>query len=226
MDKTEFSKFCKVMKTAYIKEDKLFSSEENVELWFRMLKDLDYQTAMTALEIWIAENKWSPSISEIRETVVRIFEDKNDWFDAWEQVIKSIGRYGIYQQKEALESLPELARETVKKIGYGTICLSENISVERASFRQIYESLQKRKAEEIRLPEKLNEKLRLIHGRAEQKQLKETFTVSLQDYRKTDHQEKQYDDGHEQKDWESAPDSVQAVSEIRKKLSQQLGFDV
>lgn len=49
--------------------------------------------------------------------------------------------------------LPEIARKAVKRIGWQNICLSEEISIERANFRQIYEAITEREKRMAQLPE-------------------------------------------------------------------------
>lgn len=67
MTKQEFGRFVMALKTYYPRESALLPNSQSIELWFNQLKDLDYITAEKALNKWVKENKWSPSIAEIRQ---------------------------------------------------------------------------------------------------------------------------------------------------------------
>ena len=60
-----------------------------------------------------------------------------------------------------------LTRECVKRLGYKNICLSENIELDRANFRMIYEQVSQRKVQEAQLPIGLQAKkqeLKMLSG--------------------------------------------------------------
>lgn len=152
MNKAEFSKFAMALKTYYPREN-LLPNTQAMELWFYQLQDIPYETAQMTLNKWVALNKWSPTIADIRETATS--KKESDWGEAWALVLKTIGRYGSGRKEEALESLPELARKTVERMGYKELCKSENQVADRANFRMIYEELSARKAKEDALPESL-----------------------------------------------------------------------
>lgn len=153
MDKKQFSLFAMALKTYYSKEEKLLPNNQALELWFQQLKDIPYEVAELALNKWVATNKWSPSIAEIRETAAEIVNGKQpDWGEGWEQVLRAIRQFGSYRVGEALESLDGITRQCVERIGFREICASENISVERANFRMLYEQLLERKKIDNQMP--------------------------------------------------------------------------
>lgn len=159
MERQEFATFAAALRTYYPKEQ-LLPNQQAMELWFRELQDIPYSVAETALRKWVATNKWSPSIAEIREAVTGISKEKiPDWSEAWENVLTAVRTYGSYQPVEALESLDERTRSCVRRIGFRNICMSENISVERANFRRIYEATAERDAQEMALPAPLKQKI-------------------------------------------------------------------
>ena len=141
MDKKEFRMFAMALKTYYHRED-LLPNSEAMELWFRELSDIPYDVAESALRKWVAVNKWSPSIADIRAMAVEVTKGEiPDWSDGWEQVLKSIRYYGSYRANEAIGSLDRITQQTVKRLGYAELCRSTNIAVERANFRMIYEQI-------------------------------------------------------------------------------------
>lgn len=157
MDKKEFSMLTMALKTYYPKEN-LLPNTQAMELWFRQLHDIPYNVAEAALNKWVATNKWSPSIAEIREMASTVTNgDIPDWGEGWEQVLAAIRKYGTYGISEAMESFDEITRQCVERLGFRNICMSENIAVDRANFRMIYEQLEARKKREAQIPDKLKE---------------------------------------------------------------------
>lgn len=153
MTKQEFSMFAMALKTYYPKEA-LMPNEQAVELWHNQLFDISYEVAQVALNKWVAVNKWPPTIADIRETAANIvFGDTPDWGEGWQKVLKAIGVYGMYRQQEALESMDEITRRCVERIGWWNICTSENPSADRASFRMMYEATAERQKREMQLPQ-------------------------------------------------------------------------
>ena len=96
MTKQEFATLAMALKTYYPRE-KLIPNDKAMELWFRQLQDLEFKVAEAALYKWVATNRWAPKISEIREMAAEITRGEiPDWGEAWEQVLKAIGRFGSY----------------------------------------------------------------------------------------------------------------------------------
>lgn len=164
MDRKEFATLAAAIRTFYPKEN-ILPNQQAMELWYRELQDIPYSVAETALRKWVATNKWSPSIAEIREAVTGISKEKiPDWSEAWENVLTAVRTYGSYQPQEAMASLDERTRSCVRRIGFRNICMSENISVERANFRRIYEATAERDAQEMALPAPLKQKIAELFG--------------------------------------------------------------
>lgn len=153
MDKREFAIFADALKTYYPRET-LLPNPQAMELWYRELQDIPYAVAEAALRKWVSTQKWSPSIAEIRELTSSIQHgDLPDWGEGWHQVQNAIRRYGFYNAKAALDSLDPLTRQCVERLGFRELCMSENITADRANFRMVYETLAKR--------EKTNQQLAL-----------------------------------------------------------------
>ena len=171
MTKREFAMLAMAMQSFYPKE-KLLETNEAKSLWFSQLEDIPYDVAETGLEKWVATHKWSPSVADIREMAADVIAPEiPDWGQAWGEVLKAISLYGHDRGKEAMEYLPKLAAETVDRMGWYNLCVSENISVERANFRQIYESLVEKEKEQAKLPPALKEKIKMLGGGNNEKSL-------------------------------------------------------
>ena len=157
MTKQEFAIFTSALKTYYPREN-LLPNQAAMELWYRQLQDIPYNIAEAALNQWVATNKWSPSIAEIRETAGVIKNGEiPDWGEGWAQVQLAIRRYGMYQVPEAMESLDPITRQCVERIGFRNICISENISQDRANFRMLYEQIAERQKKQEQLPPQLKQ---------------------------------------------------------------------
>lgn len=157
MEKQEFAMLAAAIRTYYPKEN-ILPNQQAMELWYRELCDIPYQVAEAALRRWVATNKWSPSIAEIREMTVNVTQgDDMTWGEAWEKALKAVHRFGYYRAKEALDSLDPLTRRCVENVGFREMCLSENIAVERANFRMIFETLAQRKKTEQQMALPLRE---------------------------------------------------------------------
>jgi hypothetical protein len=152
MTKKEFATFAMALKTYYPREN-LLPNQQAMELWFAQLQDIPYQVAEAGLNKWVSLNKWSPSISDIREMASTITGGElPDWGEAWEEVCRAIRRFGSYQIGEAMDSLSPLTRKATERIGFMNLCMSENQMQDRANFRMIYERLAEREKREAQLP--------------------------------------------------------------------------
>ena len=147
MTKQEFGLFVSALKTYYSKEQNLLPNQQAMELWYRELQDIPFPVAEAALRKWVNTNKWSPSIAEIREITVSIVDgDQLTWGEAWERFKGAVRRYGMANEKAALESLDPVTRRCAECFGYREFCRSDvnNEQTDRAQFRQIFETLEKR----------------------------------------------------------------------------------
>lgn len=155
MNKKEFSIFASALRTYYPKE-KLLPNEQAMELWYNQLKDIPYNVVSATLEKWVAIEKWSPSIADLRKTAVEIVNGTTyDWGEGWGQVEKAIRKYGMYNEAEAMESMDDITRQTVKRLGFINICTSDNYQADRANFRMIYEQLAEKKEKDSQVPTRL-----------------------------------------------------------------------
>lgn len=155
MNKQEFATLAMAIKTYFPKEN-ILPNQQAMELWFRELSDIPYDVAEAGLRKWVVNNKWSPTIADIREMASIVTEgDIPDWGNGWEQVLSAIRNYGSYNIKAAMDSFDPITRKCVERIGFKNICMSENISADRANFRMIYEQLAQRQQKDRLIPDKL-----------------------------------------------------------------------
>ena len=171
MNKTETAKILAVIAAAYpnFKVDEI-----QVTVWQEMLGDIHYSVVNMAVKKTILENKFAPSIAEVRQSAFDILNPDNlSAAESWGMVINAIHGYGSYRQKEALESLPAEVAETVKQMGWQEMCRADNVEVIRGQYIKLYEQLKERNRKEKYLSADMRKAIeayqggpRLIGGRA------------------------------------------------------------
>ena len=155
MTRDEFRLFAAALKT-YYPRDGILPNKQAMELWYKQLQDIPYEIAEIALNKWVAISKWAPTIADMREQATMIgLGDKPLWSDGWEEVMRAIKKYGSYRESEAIGSMSELTRKTVKRLGFRNICVSENIAADRANFRMIFEQLSEQEQAKRKIPANL-----------------------------------------------------------------------
>ena len=118
-----------------------------------MLKDLDYKVVNVAIQKYMMTETKIPTIADIRNLCTSVVVgDKPIWSDGWEEVMMSIRRYGSYNEEKALESMSDITKQCVRRLGYQNLCRSEAIEVDRANFRMIFEQIANREHEKAKLP--------------------------------------------------------------------------
>lgn len=149
MNKVEFAEFAAALKSLYPREDKLLPTPQSMEVWYRQLADIPAQTAALALSKWASTERWSPSIADIRALCTTITAGRlPDWTEGWAEVLRAVSRFGYMNEAGALESMTELTRTTVERMGWKEICLSDNTDVLRAQFQRVYETIERRSKED------------------------------------------------------------------------------
>lgn len=116
-----------------------------VKIWYESLKDCNYDQIKMAIQKHIIENKWPPSIAEIREGVVNISNPEIPAKDeAWGEVMQAMQKFGVYRAKDAMESMHPVVAATAKRMGWREMCHGDNIGVVRGQFLKMYEIIERR----------------------------------------------------------------------------------
>lgn len=66
MTPEEFGKIVKAMRTYYPNQNTI-PNEQAFLLWYEQLGDLELQDVTVALKRWVSENKWPPTIADLRQ---------------------------------------------------------------------------------------------------------------------------------------------------------------
>lgn len=151
MDFEKFRVLVKGMRAVYTR-DNFLPDMDTVKIWYSLLKDIPYDVLNVAIQKYMMQNKFPPTIADLRELSAELVNGQvKDWSDGWEQVLLAIRRYGMYEEGKALASMDELTRKCVERLGFRNICVSENIAADRANFRTIYQSYVEREKENSKL---------------------------------------------------------------------------
>ena len=151
MEFNEFKLLVKGLKAVYTK-DNFLPDGDSIKIWYKLLMDIPYEVLNVAIQKYMMSNVFPPTIADLRELSSEItMGAPKDWGDGWEQVLKAIRKFGSYREAEALESMDDITRQCVERLGFRNICMSENIMTERANFRMLYEQIANRQKEDSKL---------------------------------------------------------------------------
>lgn len=136
MTKEQFLKGITFLTIAYNKE----FTEEQVSVWYEFFKDEDYEAFRKAVKRIIPLKQFMPSIAELKQEITTISNPvlQLNVDEEWDNVLKTIRRYGSYRQDEAMKSLKPYTANIVRQVGYMRICQSENIQWERKEFMELF----------------------------------------------------------------------------------------
>ena len=181
MTKDEFRVLAKGLKAVYTQPNFLPDAEA-IQIWYELLKDLDYATANIAIQKHMVSSKYPPTIADIREQATEVsYGQAPLWSDGWEQVQRAMHMYGSYRPKEALDSMDDLTRKAVERLGFKELCMSENIAVDRANFRMVFEQLANREYEIKKLPLSLQNSIEDIQHSLEYKRMQQLLMKGIED---------------------------------------------
>ena len=181
MTKDEFRVLAKGLKAVYTQPNFLPDAEA-IQIWYELLKDLDYATANVAIQKHMVSSKYPPTIADIREQATEVsYGQAPLWSDGWEQVLRAMRLYGSYRLQEALDSMDDLTRKAVKRLGFKELCMSENIAVDRANFRMVFEQLANREYEIKKLPLSLQNSIEDIQHSLEYKRMQQLLMKGIEE---------------------------------------------
>ena len=123
MNKEKFLKIMTYMGIAYNKE----FTKEQLEVWYSFLKEYTDEELNNAVKNLINTERYLPSIAQVKEEIAKTkLSDIPEAEDEWQEVLKSISRYGSYRQEEAFNSLKPYTAKIVGYIGYQRICMTDS----------------------------------------------------------------------------------------------------
>lgn len=162
MNKQQFATLAIGIKSAY-PASKILEDKASMDFRYTMLKDIPYEIAENALMEHICTNTYPPNIAEIRKLCMERYQKPVLSFDeAWGVVQKAMSTYGHYRPQEAFETMDKLTLSVVKNLGWTKMCTTENLTAERANFREAYEAKVKAVQNNNQLPKFVAENKALL----------------------------------------------------------------
>lgn len=163
MTREEIIQTLAVLKANYsgaLKDMTRQEAEGKINLWIAMFADTDQEVMNLAIQKIIATSKYFPTVAEVREAITEINTGYViDVGEAWGEVMTALRNYGPYKEKQAMESMSEITRTVVQRMGWQELCKSEEIEIDRAHFIKIYQVEEKRKREKNILPLNISQKI-------------------------------------------------------------------
>jgi hypothetical protein len=142
----EFKILVKAMKAVYTYATFL-PDKDAFEVWYALLKDIDYKTASSAVQKYMMTKKTPPTIADIREQCDDIngVPDLNEQA-AWALVSKAV-RNSAYGAQEEFDRLPSAVKEAIGSPSRLREMASNedfNEGVESSNFMRVYSVVLKR----------------------------------------------------------------------------------
>ena len=133
-----------------------------LQLYARLLVDIDPDLLRAAVLQHIATSKWFPKVSELREAALALvthaeLSPEEAWGEV-RQTIQRVGSYGIFDRATMAYRLPTFSHPLIDRaveiMGWRNLCASDNEVADRAHFFKIYSQLVgRRNRDEMMLPE-------------------------------------------------------------------------
>lgn len=147
MTREEFGTIAKTLKSVYT-DPKFIPSSDATEVWYQLLKDLEYRQCMNAVTAYMQTHHFAPTPADIREQCAQHSEKRMDGMEAWGKYIVRAIRDSAYHSAERFEELPEVCKAavgTADTLKEWAITEDENaMSNAQARFLRAYESASKR----------------------------------------------------------------------------------
>ena len=114
MTKDQFKVLVKAMKAVYTNPG-FIPDQDAFDVWYSMLKDLDYAIASRAVQMHLQTEESPPTVAGIRKQSVKLKADETDDLNetaAWYLVLKAIRRSTYYSEEE-FAKLPATVQRAV-----------------------------------------------------------------------------------------------------------------
>lgn len=154
MTKDEFKILVKGMKAVYT-QPTFIPDNDAFNVWYELLKDVDYKTCAVAIQTYMSTEKFPPTIADIRE---KVFTNANvnqlGEAEAWDMVRKAISD-SSYHSEERFSEFPDDVKRAVGSPSQLRIWATDtefNDSVVQSQFLRSYRERCKKSEEFARLP--------------------------------------------------------------------------
>jgi hypothetical protein len=155
MNQQTIIKAITLLKSNYQNALKDYSKEDMqlmINAWLEFFKDTSVNEFELAIKNIINKSDYFPTISQIKKEIAN---NKTNNLpsaeDEWEEVIRTIHKFGLYRQQEAMEHLKDYTAYIVRHIGYQNICMSENNTWNKKEFIAEYNQMKDKENELIQI---------------------------------------------------------------------------
>jgi hypothetical protein len=118
--------------------------DKTVEVYAGFIQDLDYNVAERAIQNHIRNEKWFPTIAEIRGACVELAHDLPSTEEAMEIIRSAVQRYDYGAIKDN-----DLLRQAVATVGFEKIGYSEYPEPLYRQVKEAYDNLRKREIKNL-----------------------------------------------------------------------------
>lgn len=142
MNESDFLSVFGLLAAAYPKTE---LPDQTIQVYQVMLGHIDSQTLLSAALLHIASSRFFPTVQELLQACQNANGADQSPYEAWDQVRTAIASgFGRQTHPDELteDILSPRARQAALRVGWRDICMSENISVERAHFIAAYKEIQ------------------------------------------------------------------------------------
>ena len=166
MERSEFGVLVKGMKAVY-SDPKFLADADAFNVWYEFFKDDDYMMVQAAVQKYMANNEFPPTIAGIRKHMAQITEAANEMSEgyAWSLVYKAICNSN-YGAKEEFAKLPEVCQQAVGRYEnlkeWAMLSSDEVGTVIQSQFLRSFRNAKKTHDEMAALPCQLRERIAQI----------------------------------------------------------------
>lgn len=147
MTREEFGTITKTLKSVFT-DPKFIPSADAAEVWYQLLKDLEYRKCMNAVTVYMQTHRFAPTPADIREQCAQQSEKRMGGMEAWGTYIIRAIRDSAYHSAERFAELPDVCKSAVGSADtlkeWATTEDENAMSNAQARFLRAYETASKR----------------------------------------------------------------------------------
>lgn len=168
MNQQTIIKAITLLKANYQNSLKDYTKEEMqlmINTWLEFFKDTSINDFELAIKNIINKSDFFPTISQIKKEIANCkVNTLPSAEDEWEEVIRTIHKFGSYRQQEAMEQLKDYTAYIVRHVGYQNICMSEDNTWNKKEFIAEYNQMKDREKELIQIGSTNEVRMLETHG--------------------------------------------------------------
>lgn len=161
MTKDEFKLIVKGLKAVYT-DPKFMPDNVSFDVWYSLLKDMDYKICSLATQRYMSTCKFPPTPADIRQQAADMAASDLTPLEAWAVVLKAIRTMQVDGEKESFAALPDECKRAVgspanlKNWAFYTDRDTLN-SVEQSHFIGSYKAVCKQKHDDAQIPQRIRD---------------------------------------------------------------------